>query len=77
MEMDTSQARNGLPVRIGKLHRLDGDVAIISTRDVLCFDGRGITTPIWSCPPGNATLVFQQQGVADTVETTVTGKVLR
>ncbi len=76
MEMDTTDTRNGSPVRFGRVHRIDGGVAMTSTRDLLCFDGRGITTPIWSCPPGNATLVFQKEETADTVETTVTGKVL-
>lgn len=77
MEMDTSEVRNGSTVRVGRMHRIDGGVTMTTTRDLLCFDGRGITTPIWSCPPGNATLLFQKEEAADTVETTVTGKVLR
>lgn len=77
MEMDTSLTQSGGMDRLGPVRSISSEnVTMTSSRDMLCFDGRGITTPIWSCPPGDAVLTFKRGGSTATVTTTVTGKVL-
>jgi len=48
-----------------------------SSRALLCFDARGIATTVGSCEPGDAQVVFTDGTMADTVNTTALGKVLR
>ncbi len=48
-----------------------------STRTLLCFDPRGIPSTTGSCEPGDASVIFSEGATADTVVTTVLGKILR
>ena len=48
-----------------------------STRTRLCFDARGLARTSSTCEGGDAQVIFSMAGVADTVKTTVLGKVLR
>jgi prepilin-type N-terminal cleavage/methylation domain-containing protein len=78
IETDSSPTKSGVMVRLAPVRSISSkNVTMTSSRDVLCFDGRGITTPIWSCPSGDAVLTFTRGEYADTVTTTITGKVLR
>jgi prepilin-type N-terminal cleavage/methylation domain-containing protein len=63
---------------IGPVHRItDGNLTMSSTRSVLCFDRRGLALTGGSCQGGDATVIFTTVGRADTVITTVLGKVMR
>jgi prepilin-type N-terminal cleavage/methylation domain-containing protein len=63
---------------IGTVHRItDGNLTMSSTRSVLCFDRRGLALTGGSCQSGDATVIFTTVGRADTVITTVLGKVMR
>jgi hypothetical protein len=76
--MDTSLTRSGVMDTLGPIRSVSSkNVTMTSSRAMLCFDGRGITTPIWSCPPGDAVVTLTRGGSVDTVTTTITGKVLR
>lgn len=78
VQVDTTLHRTGTWETVGSVANLSEDgVAVASSRSLLCFDARGLATPIWSCPPGDAVLVFSRGGYADTLRTTVVGKVLR
>lgn len=78
VEVDTSAMRTGATDTIGPVRRSSNhNVTMTSTRSLLCFDGRGLATPVWACPPGDATLTFSRGTYADTVRTTLTGKLLR
>jgi hypothetical protein len=83
VEVDTSAAGvNGLDtVRVMALK----DVGVSSDRNLLCFDRRGLSTSEGPCEAGNSVVVFGWNpdscvgcgGAADTVKTSVLGKVLR
>ncbi len=78
VEIDTSVARIGVTDTIGAVRSVStNNVSMTSTRGLLCFDGRGLATPVWACPPANATVTFNRGEFADTVKTTLTGKILR
>lgn len=78
VEVDTSLARIGITDTIGSVRHLsESKVTLSSTKTLLCFDGRGLATPVWDCPDADATLIFSRSVHADTVRTTLTGKVLR
>ena len=55
----------------------DPGVQMSSDRTVLCFDARGLANDVAPCQAGDAEVVFNTIDVADTVRTTVLGKVLR
>src|ERR1051325_6167883 len=55
----------------------DPGVQVSSDRSVLCFDARGLAFDVDPCQPGDAQVVFKAIQAADTVRTTVLGKVLR
>jgi len=55
----------------------DPGVQMSSDRTVLCFDARGLATDVDPCQSGDAHVVFTAIQAADTVTTTVLGKVLR
>ena len=48
-----------------------------SNRALLCFDARGLVSTIGSCESGDAQVIFSYGVMADTVVTTILGKVLR
>ncbi len=78
MEMDTSLTRSGAMDTLGPVRSVSSkNVSMSSSRAMLCFDGRGIATPIWSCPPGDAVVTFTRGQSTDTLTTTITGKLLR
>ena len=78
IEIDTTAAYTGALDTIGPIRDLSTErITISSSRSLLCFDARGLATPIKTCPPGDATLVFTLENEADTVQTTVLGKLLR
>ena len=55
----------------------DPGVQVSSDRALLCFDASGLASDIAPCERGDAQLVFSLVDAADTVRTTVLGKVLR
>ena len=75
VEVDTSGT--GIRDTIGTVSQLDGQLSMSSTRTVLCFDLRGLTTTRGTCEAGDALVQFSLQGRTDTLQTTVLGKVLR
>lgn len=76
--IDTSLAGGGSKDTVGTLHRLaSSDLAMTSTRALLCFDRRGLATTTGSCEPGDATVTFVSDGKADTVTTSALGKIIR
>ncbi len=78
VEVDTSVNHTGAMDRIGTVSYLSDDgVTLTSTKAKVCFDGRGLATPIFGCPPGDAKLVFSSGEYADSVITTQLGTVLR
>jgi prepilin-type N-terminal cleavage/methylation domain-containing protein len=52
-------------------------LSMSSTRALVCFDARGISSTAGSCEPGDARVIFSDGATADTVVTTALGKVLR
>ncbi len=79
VEIDTTVRRTGARDTIGILTDVSRDqVALTSSRNLLCFDARGLATRLSNCPPsGAATLVFTRAGYDRTVLTSSAGKVLR
>ena len=55
----------------------DPGLQMSSDRSVLCFDARGLALDVAPCQGGDAQVVFRVIDAADTVRTTVLGKVLR
>ena len=52
-------------------------VQMSSDRTLLCFDARGLAIDVDPCQAGDAQVIFTALQAADTVRTTVLGKVLR
>ena len=78
VEVDTSLTNSGVMDTIGTVRDVSNNlVTVTSTQDFLCFDGRGLATPVWDCPPGSAIVIFSRDKFADTVSVSVAGKVLR
>ncbi len=75
VEVDTSGT--GIRDTIGVVNDLSGQVTMLSTRTLLCFDLRGLTTTRNACEAGDALVQFSLQGRTDTLQTSVLGKVLR
>jgi prepilin-type N-terminal cleavage/methylation domain-containing protein len=78
--VDTTDA--GVQDTIGPIRDMPSDVTFTSTRDLLCFDSRGLpsertTSQGQSCDPADVTLVFSSASESRTVTTTALGKVLR
>ena len=55
----------------------DPGIQITSDRSILCFDARGLPSDADPCEAGDAQIVFTELDAADTVRTTVLGKILR
>lgn len=75
VEVDTSGT--GIRDTVGLMHRLREGVVMASTRALLCFDARGLTTTRGPCEPGDVTVQFEVAGHSQQVRTTVLGKVVR
>ena len=75
VEVDTSGT--GIRDTVGLMTDLAGQVTMTSTRSLLCFDSRGLTTTRGACEAGDALVSFSLEGRTDTLRTTVLGKVLR
>ncbi len=75
IEVDTSGT--GIRDTVGVLTQLDDALTVTSTRSLLCFDSRGLATARGACEAGDAIVTFSTNGRADTLKTTVLGKVLR
>jgi Tfp pilus assembly protein FimT len=78
IEVDTSANDIGQRATIWYERTLtDAGVQMSSDRSILCFDARGLAYDVDPCEAGDAQLVFSVIDAADTVQTTVLGKVLR
>ena len=75
VEVDTSGT--GIRDTVGLMTDLAVQVTMTSTRSLLCFDSRGLTTTRNACEAGDALVEFSLEGRTDTLQTTVLGKVLR
>ena len=87
-EMNTKVLNNYDTMTVGELpytpdpeHVLryvsDAGLQMASNRSLLCFDARGIASTAGSCESGDAKVIFSDGVTADTVSTTILGKVLR
>lgn len=78
VDVDTSANGIGQRATIANIrYTTDNGMVMTSNRALLCFDPRGIASTLGSCEPGNAQIVFTDGPMADTVNTTSLGKVLR
>jgi prepilin-type N-terminal cleavage/methylation domain-containing protein len=78
VDVDTSANGIGQRATIANVRDVSGSgLVMTSTRTVLCFDSRGMAATSGSCEPGDVKLVFSDGATADTVSTTLLGKVLR
>jgi Tfp pilus assembly protein FimT len=78
--VDVDTSANGVDQRatIANIRYVsDAGLQMASTRSLLCFDARGIASTAGSCESGDARVIFSDGVVADTVSTTILGKVLR
>lgn len=78
IDVDTSANGIGQRATIANVRDVSGSgLAMTSTRTLLCFDARGIASTSGSCEAGDAKVIFSDGATADTVTTTILGKVLR
>ena len=79
IEVDTSATGINQRAVIGYQRKLDHNTGLTmsSNRTKVCFDARGIAFTSATCEAGDIQAIFTMTGVADTVNTTVLGKVLR
>ena len=78
IDVDTSANGIGQRATIANVRDVSGSgLAMSSTRTLLCFDARGIASTSGSCEAGDAKVIFSDGATADTVTTTILGKVLR
>ena len=78
VDVDTSANGVGQRATIANIRYVsDAGLQMASNRSLLCFDGRGIASTAGSCESGDANVIFSDGVVADTVSTTILGKVLR
>ena len=78
--VDVDTSANGIGQRATIAHvRYVSDIGLrmTSNRVLLCFDARGIASTSGSCESGDAMVIFSDGVMADTVATTILGKVLR
>ena len=78
--IDVDTSANGIGQRATIANVLDvtgSGLSMTSTRTLLCFDARGMASTVGSCEPGDAKVIFADGATADTVSTTILGKVLR
>lgn len=78
VDVDTSANGVGQRATVANIRYMsEAGLLMTSTRSLLCFDARGIASTSGSCEPGDAQLVFSDGTTADTITTTILGKVLR
>ena len=78
IDVDTSANGIGQRATIANVRDVSGSgLTMTSTRTLLCFDARGIASTSGSCEAGDAKVIFADGATADTVTTTILGKVLR
>ncbi|HEU4747236.1 MAG TPA: GspH/FimT family pseudopilin [Gemmatimonadaceae bacterium] len=79
IEVDTSATGINQRAIVWNTRKLDHKIGLemSSNRTRLCFDARGLAKASATCEAGNAQVIFRMNDVADTVNTTVLGKVLR
>ena len=78
IDVDTSANGIGQRATIAFVRDVSGNgLQMTSSRALLCFDARGIASTVGSCEPGDAQVVFTDGTMADTINTTALGKVLR
>jgi len=78
VDVDTSANGVGQRATIANIRYVsDLGLQMASNRSLLCFDARGIASTAGSCESGDARVTFSDGVVADTVSTTILGKVLR
>jgi Tfp pilus assembly protein FimT len=78
VDVDTSANGIGQRATIANIRYVsDVGLQMASDRSLLCFDARGIASTAGSCESGDAQVIFSDGVMADTVTTTVLGKVLR
>lgn len=78
VDVDTSANGIGQRATIANVRDVSASgLTMTSTRSVLCFDARGIAFTGGSCEAGDAIVIFSDGATADTVATTILGKVLR
>ena len=78
VDVDTSANGIGQRATIAGIRDVSGSgLTMTSTRALLCFDAHGIASTSGSCEPGDANVIFSDGATADTVSTTILGKVLR
>jgi len=78
VEVDTSVNGIGQRATIADVRYVtDTGLKMTSNRALLCFDARGLASTIGSCESGDAIVIFSDGVMADTVVTTILGKVLR
>lgn len=78
IDVDTSANGTGQRATIANVRDVsDSGLTMQSTRMLLCFDARGIASTSGSCEAGDAQVIFSDGSTADTVNTTILGRVLR
>lgn len=78
IDVDTSANGIGQRATIANVRDMSSSgLTMTSTRTLLCFDPAGIASTSGSCQPGDAEVIFSDGAIADTVATTILGKVLR
>ena len=78
VDVDTSANGIGQRATIANIRYVnDVGLHMASNRALLCFDARGIASIAGSCESGDLKVIFSDGVMADTVATTILGKVLR
>ena len=78
VDVDTSANMIGQRATIWYVRDLtESGVSMSSNRSLVCFDARGIASTAGTCQAGDVQVIFSEPNKADTVNTTVLGKVLR
>ena len=78
VDVDTSANGIGQRATIANIRYVNEvGLHMASNRTLLCFEARGIASTAGSCESGDARVVFSDGVTADTVATTILGKVLR
>ncbi|MEP6549616.1 MAG: prepilin-type N-terminal cleavage/methylation domain-containing protein [Gemmatimonadales bacterium] len=78
VDVDTSANSIGQRATVADVRYIsENELHMTSNRALLCFDARGIAATSGSCEAGNAQVIFSDGAGADTVTTTILGKVLR
>ncbi len=78
VDVDTSANGVGQRATIAYMRYVnDNGLHMASSRTLVCFDARGLASTSGSCEGGDATVIFSDGVMADTVVTTILGKLLR